>query len=282
MTNPEIQTPEFKTAAPIESVHQAAWQLAWSPRYKKTTIWIIVISGIISIPFFNPIPLVVVCGIYFAYLHTKAEKWFFEQFADANNLNYSESAPIESVKGRLFDVGHGKEISNVVSGIHQNHPMRLYHYSYSVGGGKNQRTYNFTVFEITFEKTVFPHILLQSRTMWKYGSEDNSGEVQDIELSLEGEFSKSYRLYSTQKYEIEILQIFTHEVLQFLKQNGPELSIEFAENKMYIYDDRAISNRKQLDAMYNVAQKIFDSIGPLLNRLHDDFAALHEYYGNKS
>jgi hypothetical protein len=133
------------------------------------------------------------------------------------------------------------------------------------------------VTEIFFEQVQFPHILLQSRTMAKYGSSDKN--IKTIEL--EEEFEKFYRLHAAQGYEIEIFQIFTPEALRFLKEKGMHFSIEFAENRLYVYDDKTIVNKKQLFEMYEVTRQIFDSIGPLLNRLHDDFATLHPYYGKK-
>ncbi len=115
--------------------------------------------------------------------------------------------------------------------------------------------------------------------MMRFGAADDWSEKnKDAEINLEEQFRKKYRLYATAGYEIEVLQIFTGEMLEFLGQKGSNFSIEFAENRMYIYDDLFISKITELQAIFGLAEKILDLIGPLLDRLHDDFDALHPYY----
>ena len=262
----------------IENVYASMWYLAWH-HYRKRTITIVLVSLLFT-PLHPAIPVVVI-ALYFGYIYELVERWFMQQFAKASNLAYQDSAPFESVQGRLFSQGHSRAITHVISGSYASHPMRIFHYTYETGSGKSSRTYRFTVFEVTFEKTNFPHILLQSRSMHKYGSADRSGEVQDSEISRGEEIRKTFKLFATDGYEIEVLQIFTPDILRFLRHKGTHLSIEFAEHKLYIYDDLYIKRKKQLDEMYAVAKALFDVTGPLLNRLYDDFAALHPYYKDK-
>jgi hypothetical protein len=65
-----------------------------------------------------------------------------------------------------------------------------------------------------------------------------------------------------------------------LEKESP-YSIEFAHNRMYIYDDIHILEKENLIAMYKIAQHLLVTIGPLLDRLHDDFSALHPYFAEK-
>ncbi len=245
--------------------------------YRLLTIAVIVMSVplTIVIPFFPILSFGALC----AFLFFKAHKKFMQEFARANSLEYAESAGIESVSGRLFSKGHSKKISNVVSGQYKEHPLRLFNYRYTVGSGKNSHTYTFTACEICFEKTDFPHILLHSKTMWgRLGSVDMWGSDKDMQISLEDEFKKDFSLYVTQDYEIEALQIFTSEVLSFLQKEAKDFSIEFAGNRVYIYDNKVIYTSKELHNMYQVVQKIFDTVGGMANRLHDDFDSLHGVY----
>ena len=273
--------------ASIEHTDDVTWYLIWR-KYRITTISILTVSilffvGLILIAskhhleelFFASFlfPLTILF-MYYGYVRTKAKKWFMQQFAAVNNLAYQKTLPLSSVKRRLFEVGHSKSITDVVSAKYQDHLLRLFHYHYTRGYGRSSRIYYFTVAELFFEKVEFPHILLQSRTMAKYGTKGKNMQT----IPLEENFKKLYRLHATQGYEIEIFQIFTPKVLHFLKETGPHFSIEFADNRLYIYDDLTILNKKQLYEIYEVTQQIFDSIGPLLNRLHDDFAVLHPYY----
>ena len=270
----------------IEHVHDAAWQLIWQ-KHRIITIGVVVISIIVfASPLFLTRYLIgsslfnvsiiglAIPALYYGYFSRRARAWFMQQFAAVNNLEYQATLALTSVKGRLFEVGHSKNIKHSVSTTYQDHPLKLFHYHYTVGHGKSSVRYKFTVAEIFFEKVEFPHILLQSRTMSKYGAKGKNMHT----ISLEEEFSGLYQLHATEGYEIEIFQIFTPKVLRFLKEKGPHFSIEFADDRLYIYDDVIIANKKQLHEMYSVTQQIFDSIGPLLNRLHDDFAVLHPYY----
>lgn len=215
--------------------------------------------------------------VYWAIMRKRARKWFMQRFAETNELTYEESASPESVTGRLFEIGNSRKISHVISYSHQQHPVRLFHYQYSIGSGKSRRTKSFTVMEVAFEKTEFPHIFLQSKTMGRYAKFEDG----DRKLHLEQEFQKSFELYAREGYEIEIFQIFTPAVLRMLQEKSAHFSIEFAGNNMYIYDDKSVSGKKDLHEIMDATGTIFDSVGPLLNRLHDDFAVLHPYYGKK-
>jgi hypothetical protein len=189
---------------------------------------------------------------------------------------------MDSLRGRLMRAGASnfQFAHNCISGTYKNHPMRLFNYQFS-SGGENNSTFPFTVMETTFEKTIFPYILLQSKTMYKYENHEIFSKTKNIRIKLENDFEENFNLFTTAGYEVEVLQIFTREILQFLKDKGSKFSIEFAENRMYIYINRYILKRSELAEMYQIAQKIFDLIGPLLNRLHDDFSALHPYYKDK-
>lgn len=47
---------------------------------------------------------------------------------------------------------------------------------------------------------------------------------------------------------------------------------------MYILDNTMIRNDKHLKELFDVARGVFDSAGPLINRLHADFNVLHQQY----
>ncbi|MEK7120806.1 MAG: hypothetical protein AAB840_01825 [Patescibacteria group bacterium] len=246
--------------------------------YKKTsiTIFIIAIFSLIILPFF--IISLSLIPIYVAFLYIKATKQFMRHFAKINGLLYSETAVLESVSGRLFQVGHSQSITNVISGAHLQYPIRIFNYKYTVGSGKHSQTYNFTILEMSFEKTVFPHIILQSKKMWGYAGYDILGNIQDSKIHLVGPFEDVFQLYSENGYEIEVLQIFTPEILSHLQENAKNFSIEFSANHMYIFDDKTLGTMKELNTLFDVSKKILSSNGEIIDRLHDDFSALHPYY----
>lgn len=267
--------PGSREADIAESVNKIAWHLVTK---KHRYISIVTVAVAVALVFLDLRLTLCVVAVFFALIYVKARKLFMRYFAEAHGLKYEEGASVNSATGRLFRLGHGQSILHVIFDDFSGRPMRLFNFDYTTGSGKSSRTHPFTVLEIDFEKTVFPYILLQSRTMSKHAATDWWGIDQDRTIPLEEAFQRSFSLYATQGYETEALQIFTPDTLGFLVQNSADFSIEFAEDKMYIYDDKNISTRKELQKLYDVARKIFELLGPLLNRLHDDFAALHPYY----
>jgi hypothetical protein len=262
----------------LESIEKAGSitnYLIWK-KYRYWTFGVIAVFVLESYYFHTAYTFILFMGYFFT-LQRRAEEMFIQYFAKINGMEYKYSDSVDSVAGHLFKTGEDRDIEHVISTTYMDHPLRLFYYTYSVKVGKNKVANNFTVAEITFPKVAFPHILLQTRTMRRYGAKGPN----EKQISLEGDFGKDLILYATEGYEIEIFQIFTPEVMQFLREKGKHFSIEFAEDKLYIYDDLRITKKKQLQDMYEVTKKIFDLTGALLGRLHDDFEALHPYYQKK-
>jgi len=215
---------------------------------------------------------------YIGYIYDKAQAMFMKQFAEDNGFDYQKTASIETVYGKLFEIGHSRHISNVISGIHKDHPMRIFNYTFTVGYGRNSQTYSFTVLELFFEKVDFPHILLRSKKMSVYRG--LMGKTESI--SLEDEFKRDFDFFVQKGYEIEAMQIFTPETLRIIKEKAAKFSIEFYGKTVCFFDNKKIGKNNDLQELYGVTEKVFDSMSPLLNRLYDDFKVLHKYYRDKS
>lgn len=260
-----------------KNITQMTWEVMWH-EYRRMSwivglilIGLIFISAMITTPFFL---IFIVALFYISYIKGKARGLFMKNFAEVNGLEYERDASLDSISGKLFDMGYSKKINHVVRGSFDGHPIRLFSYCYTLGSDKHKKTYYFTVWEITFEKTEFPHILLQAKSMRKFARSESGEE----EINLEGEFADKFRLFASRGYGTEVLQIFTPEVLSMLCDKASNFSIEFAGKSMYIYDDVFVNNNDKLKEIYEVARSLFDSTGLLINRLHDDFADMHHYY----
>lgn len=258
---------------PIDDANTALWRVL-TTQYRTYTIVIGAISLILCLNI-----LVIPLGIslfmgYCSVIFWRIREEFMREFAKEHGFSYAEDAPISSLAGTFLHNGRSPDLTHIISGIPSAFPTRLFHASYIIKSGKHSKTYPFTVLEFSFEKTVFPPILLQSKTMDFFSS-----TYRTEEISLEESYKTSFTLHALPGYEIEVLQIFTHDFLQLLITHGSHLSIEFADNKVYLYDDRYILNKKALEELLEVGKKVIEHAGPLLHRLHDDFAALHPYYG---
>ncbi len=259
-------------------------RLAWED-YRQISIAVIIGAialsmFFISIVFFDPIFLLV-GGVlaYFGFLSNKAQGLFMKEFANRNDLSYEPSIPVDDVTGNLFKFGNSKKITHVLTGSYRDQKARLFYYTYSALHGKNRKNYRFTVIEIFFEKTDFPYILLQAKKgrgmiARRHGKKGEN----ERRIRLEEEFDKNYNLFARDGYGVEVMQIFNEDFLRFLQEENSNFSIELKGNRIYIYDDVLVKKKNQLRELFEVTGKLFERIGPLLNRLENDFAALHGYY----
>ncbi len=276
----------------IECSGEVFKRLAWKD-YKGRSIAVIIGSIALSIFFismedfvltllippniFIAIILSPILGaiIYFNRLSKKAKALFMQEFAERNQLSYKPSIQVDDVVGNLFKVGHSRKITHVLTGSYHGQKARFFYYTYSLGRGRHRRTYRFTITEVFFEKTEFPHILLQAGLIaGRYGKRGEN----EIKIGLEEEFEKSFDLFARDGYGVEVMQIFSKDFLRFLKEKGSNFSIELKENRIYIYDDVFVKQKKQLQELFEVIGNLFGRIGPLLNRLDNDFAVLHKHY----
>lgn len=254
-------------------------QLILNPKMRK----LVIVGSILIILIFNIVGLFIVGFGFLGLKQFLKHANFMRKFAADRNYDYitdkSEiKEQLNNLKARIFTVGHSKRIVHLLKGSHQKLDTKIFNYYYTVGSGKNSHTYSFTVAEITLEKTKFPHIFLKSDKMWHHFGRDLFGQDKDVRISLEQPYEKHFNLYCTQDYEIEVLQIFTKDLLDYLIEHGNKFSIEFHENKIYIYDDKILNKEKDLGELYEVLNKIIDKSGGLLSRLHDDFDSMRNSY----
>jgi len=73
-------------------------------------------------------------------------------------------------------------------------------------------------------------------------SDNNLRKVSKIELPSELEVH--FNLFSEKKYEIEMLHIFTPDVLTMLYDNYKDFNLDFVGNKLFIYSKYVISKKQ--------------------------------------
>jgi hypothetical protein len=244
---------------------------------RKTKAFFIALI-ILVILAWGPLGLIFIAFGYFGLKQALRHLNIVKTFAQKNDLVFKFVGDIKSVSGRLFSIGHSRRISMEMSGKYSNRPVRIFNYAYTIGSGKNSHTYKFTVGELEIEKTKFPHIFLKSDSMWHHVNRDFFGQDKDVRIKLEEPYEKKFNLYCRQDYEIEVLQIFTKEFLNYLIEHGNKFSIEFSDNKIYIYDDKILRSESDINELYDVMKHILEKVGPLLDRLHDDFDAMRGSY----
>jgi hypothetical protein len=110
----------------------------------------------IAVPSFYA-TLLYVIGFYLR-MRSKMNKDFAQDFANIMGYSFADSAPMTSVQGDIFRVGHGNQLKDALSGVYENHPLRIYEYQFTVGYGKSSRTFVYTLLEIRFD-----HVLTEFR-----------------------------------------------------------------------------------------------------------------------
>jgi hypothetical protein len=95
-------------------------------------------------------------------IYRKIKTEFTKEFGESIGFTYEKNAAIETVTGKLFVTGHSQILCDVLCGVYQNIPMRIFTLRFTIGYGKNSHTYSYTVFEAIL-KNVVPDILLFSK-----------------------------------------------------------------------------------------------------------------------
>ena len=80
-------------------------------------------------------------------------------------------------------------------------------------------------------------------------------------------YLKKILFISTKKYEIEVLEIFTLDILDKLLNNNYSYDIEFISQEMFVFLDERIRKFEQFEKMFNEVLELED----LLDEKLDNF-----------
>ena len=196
---------------------------------------------LLTVPFF-------IIAIAYGHISAKIKREFTEQFGASIGFTYSPSAGMETVSGKIFRTGHSQAISDVLSGVHDNLPMRIFSFRFTVGSGKSSHTYFYTIFEARLNNPV-PDILLFSSTHALAVSDWFSG---DETIELEGDFNRYFRLRVPRGCEQEAYQIFTPDVMADLIDRARDYSFEFSGDRLYVVAAKVIGKREEMQAMFDL------------------------------
>jgi len=210
--------------------------------------------------------------LFFPFLYASVREnimhFFMQDFAMTNSYKYQKMGLIKEIKAPYLQMDGYRYIEDVVSGIYNNCPMRLFNFNCIIGSGKNTQHIIFTVCEIQY-KTNLPRIILDSQpNIWTRDLAIEEFDIKDEEIiSLEGDFNKYFTLYVPKGYEIEALQIFAPDVMAKLIDKAKMFSLEFLEDHLYIYSHHVIEKKSDLYSLYELAKILIEELAPVLERL---------------
>lgn len=257
MKNYNFTTPEVKSIgrATADELYRQ-WQF-WGILVIAiiSSIALLILSGDYDLIVLTPFIIVI---LYVGFVEKKIRVLFWKQFAELNGWKYKSHSDINQEQGIIFRQGHSRIICHCIEGIIDERNFRIFNYNFSIGSGKHEKTYFYTVFAFKFNGT-FPHIYLNNKA--------NSYSIRAGELiPLPPEFEKSFSLSAPKEYEIEALEIFTSDVLVNLLDNKFGHDVEFVNQEMLIFSDGQISNSEQLDREFRRALDLEDLLDEKLDR----------------
>jgi len=193
-------------------------------------------------------------GLIRARIESRIKRQFTKQFGASIGFLYSDFLNVIPVGSKLFSIGDGQRIFDVLTGVHDGFPMKIFSFQFTVGSGKNSSTYVYTVFEVTLKNKV-PNISLYSNTSRVVASSYTS---KDVDIELEGDFHKHFKLYVPKDYEMEAYQIFTPNVMEDLINSAKDYNFEFVSDHLYVYADHMIKKREKMDEMFALVTYLDD------------------------
>lgn len=223
------------------------------------------------------VPLFVV-SIFYGYIRRKVEDDFISQFAADHGFSFQKEG-VPYGDGTLFSLGHGPSWRDSVSGKIRGADFCLFNYRYIIGYGKGSRTYSLTVARVEYRDHL-PPIFLQTRGAGleaSFGFSNEFPKMYPEKISLEGDFDKYFTLYTQKGFETEALQIVSPDFMGKLMDGGRGFSLEFIENRIYMYSHHLVSKKAELEAMYQLADYLVRTIATKAEMMESDIRAMREY-----
>jgi len=212
----------------------------------------------ISALFFLPII------ISYLYARSKVEHQFMREFAAAIGYSYLPTGDIKSIKAKFITVGHSQVIKDILFGIHNGFPIRIFTYYFTVRYGRAASYQRYIVFEATFHSKM-PPIILNNRSVMSLSS---IPVHSDNFLQLEGDFNKYFSISVSKNYELEAYEIFTPDVMAILIDKAKKLNFEFIDDKLYIYTGQLINTKEEMENIFNLIDYLADLFEKTTNKIH--------------
>lgn len=174
-----------------------------------------------------------------ASIEGKINRELVTRIAALLHYEYKDSDDPSTLSGKVFQIGEQKSMTNVMGGMCDSFPLRLFTYSFTVkehimeNGKYRDRIHPFTYsfFEIEFSSDL-PSMAVVSETI------DRKYLLPAIaleeEAKLEGNFNDSFYTYVEKDRQMEIRQILTPDIMAQLMDTMPTYSFFTSGKKLYV------------------------------------------------
>ena len=191
----------------------------------------------------------------------KLETAFWKEIAEQYGYTYVHK-PYFQESALTFQEGRGRATGHGLMGTVLDRPFRFFQNRYTVREGKHARTHTYCVSEIVFAGS-FPHIYLNNT------HNRNLSNLKTFflpRIPLPAALEDKFNLHGPKGYEIEVLEIFTPDLLLHVLDVDWEHDLELVEQKLYIFREKALRTKQELDDEMARLRKLLDILAPKLNR----------------
>ena len=220
----------------------------------------VLVSGNVVRALMNAVPTlvtlaVIILAVFIVARFTTRGQMMMLKFALDNHLTYTATKTSPPTDPIMFNIGHSRFVTNELDW--PNDDLTLADYEYTVGSGKNSRTYRLKYARVKLPRNV-PHLLLNAK-----GNFVNMGigNYEVKKLKLEGDFDKYFDLCTPPDYQIDALEIFTPDVMAILLDVGRRYDYELVGNYLYIYASKMFDSNNREKQIKEMLQ-IVDALAP--------------------
>ncbi|MGB4759179.1 MAG: hypothetical protein WBP26_03910 [Candidatus Saccharimonadales bacterium] len=167
------------------------------------------------------------------------------KFAADNGLKYIGSRGMEvPAAGAIFNTGNSGS-KFFTSGFERQDGMLAANYQYTVGGGKNSRTYTWGVLRHKLPRRL-PNVILDAKSNNSFlGSNLPESYAGGQKLELEGDFGNYFRVLVPEGYGRDALYFLTPELMAHLVDYGKDYEFEIIDDYLYVYSSNDFVFNKQ-------------------------------------
>lgn len=199
--------------------------------------------------------------IYLAHLQQKKRTAAMKAVADRMGWGFQEKAPMEVIpdpqRFGLFSEGRNRAIRNFFAGETEGMRAAVFDYSYTVGSGKQQQTWNQTVLYLDAGTLDLPSFSLRPENVFHriatvFG-------YQDIDLQSRPEFSRKYLLRGPD--EEAVRAAFQDDVMEFYEQR-PKCCSEAQGQQLFFWRAGKLAPPEQVPALIGEARDLLARLHP--------------------
>lgn len=175
-------------------------------------------------------------------------------FAEEHGWDFEPGTPVHTIPGidrfALFDLGHDKEIRNLMYGDFDGVNASVFDYIYTLGS-KHPTTYFQSVVLLEQTDQRFPVFTLRPEGV--FDKMFSAFGYQDIDFGQRPDFSRQYILRGED--EPAIRRIFNDQVLSFYERN-PGTFTDAGEEQLFIYRARERLQPVEIESYLDLALQI--------------------------